>query len=136
MLFFVYDVDLIFPEIVDLKFAYYNFKGCTSKSISIINNHNNTCIVFEGFMDYLSYLTLNQGTDLKIDFAILNSVANFSKALEFITSHKKIHVYLDNDEAGIKATQEIKRSCIAVYDESHQYNGYKDLNEMLWNRKH
>ena len=67
------------------------FKGCIApKEISHIRQsgeQRNTCFVFEGFMDYLSFLTLRlescpQCPDFdRQDYMVLNSVANVSKAL-------------------------------------------------------
>jgi DNA primase len=63
--------------------------------------------------------------------AILNSVANVQKAMDFLKSHKEIYTYLDNDEAGRKATELIKSSCVSVNNRSERYAGFKDLNDYL-----
>lgn len=37
------------------------FKGCTNKDVTFytcIDNKSDTCVIFEGFFDYLSYLTM------------------------------------------------------------------------------
>ncbi|KAA6335246.1 DNA primase [termite gut metagenome] len=108
------------------------FKGCISpKDMTTVRNNRDTCLVFEGFWDFLSYLTLQNVKQTNHDAVILNSVANASKATSFIKSHKEIYTYLDNDEAGQKATQLIKTSCDFVNDWSAQYAGYKDLNDYL-----
>lgn len=67
------------------------FKGCIApKEISHIRQSGTareTCYVFEGFMDYLSFLTLRLENCPKYpeldrqDYMVLNSVANVSKAL-------------------------------------------------------
>lgn len=45
-----------------------HFKGGSSpKHITTIDNHADTCIAFEGFMDFLSYLSLKQAERLCID---------------------------------------------------------------------
>lgn len=111
------------------------FKGCTSKDISTSNNENEACLVFEGFMDYLSYLTMKNTARSQVDIVILNSIANLSKALNFIGSHPKVYTYLDNDEAGRKATQIINNTCKSHIDKSTEYTKYKDLNEYLYNKK-
>ncbi|KAA6328281.1 DNA primase [termite gut metagenome] len=108
------------------------FKRCISpKEITTVRNNRDTCLVFEGFWDFLSYLTLQNLKQTKHDVVILNSVANVSQATGFIKSHKEIYTYLNNDEAGQKATQLIKTSCDFVNDWSAQYAGYKDLNDYL-----
>jgi DNA primase len=112
------------------------FKGCTSKDISVFKpNSNNTeaCLVFEGFMDYLSYLTIKKINKPIVDTVILNSVSNLSKAIGFIQSHPKVYTYLDNDEAGKTTTELLNKTCYALIDKSVKYADHKDLNEYLCN---
>ncbi|KAA6325014.1 DNA primase [termite gut metagenome] len=108
------------------------FKGCISpKEVTTIQNEWNICLVFEGFWDFLSYLTLQNVKQTKHDAVIFNSIANVSKTMNFIKSHKDIYTYLDNDEAGEKATQLIHSTCSTVYNRSAKYTEYKDLNDYL-----
>lgn len=120
------------------------FKGCTSKDISIYQpkspnqeekKNTEACLVFEGFMDYLSYLTLKKIDKPIIDTVILNSVSNLSKVIDFIKSHPKVYTYLDNDEAGKKASEFLNKTCYAVIDKSVKYTDHKDLNEYLCNTR-
>lgn len=112
------------------------FKGCTSKDIATDRSpepNTEACIVFEGFMDYLSYLTMKNTHNSKVDIVVLNSISNLSKAINFITSHQKTYTYLDNDQAGKNATLQINKyssthNCIHI-DKSTDYANYKDLNE-------
>jgi DNA primase len=109
-----------------------NFKGCISpKDITSIRSKSDTCLVFEGFWDFLSYLAIQKIEKSKHDVAILNSVANVQKAIDFLKSHKDIYTYLDNDEAGRKATELIKSKCVSVNNRSERYTGFKDLNDYL-----
>ncbi|MDR3267143.1 MAG: toprim domain-containing protein [Tannerella sp.] len=109
-----------------------NFKSCIApKEITTIQNNKDTCLVFEGFWDFLSYLTIQKIGKSKHDIAVLNSVANVQKAMNFLKTHRAIYTYLDNDDAGQKATQLIKSVCHSVNDRSAQYAGYKDLNDYL-----
>ncbi|KAA6317990.1 hypothetical protein EZS27_031942 [termite gut metagenome] len=108
------------------------FKGCISpKEVTTVWNNRDTCLVFEGFWDFLSYLTLQNLKQSKHDVVILNSVSNVSQATGFIKLHKDIYTYLDNDEAGQKATQLIDSTCSTVYNRSTRYTEYKDLNDYL-----
>ena len=122
------------------------FKGCIApKDITHIRQQGEPrekCLVFEGFMDYLSFLTLrmrNRPTmpDLdRQDYVILNSTANVSKALDVMSPYERIHCMLDNDETGYKATQAIALEySYHVRDFSHNYRGYSDLNDYLCGRK-
>lgn len=107
------------------------FKGRTSMDISTHVNDTNkeSCIVFEGFMDYLSYLTMNNLKKSSNDIVVLNSTNNLSKALDFIIAHSKVYTYLDNDEAGRKATQQINQICKTHSNKSTDFVHFKDLNE-------
>ena len=120
------------------------FKGCIApKEISHIRQSGEpreTCYVFEGFMDYLSFLTLRlencpQHPDFdRQDYMVLNSAANVSKALYPLGSYERIHCFLDNDCAGMEALQQIRKeygSTRYIRDASHIYSGCKDLNEYL-----
>jgi len=112
------------------------FQGCLSpKGITNIRNGNETCCIFEGFMDYLSYLTMQKIEKSKHDVVVLNSVANLQKAMDFLKSHKAIYTYLDNDDAGRKATELIQSIHSTVYNRSTQFAGYKDLNDYLCGKK-
>jgi hypothetical protein len=109
-----------------------NFKGCIApKDITTIRNNSDTCLVFEGFWDFLSYLAIQKAEKSKHDMAILNSVANVQKAMDFLKTHREIYTYLDNDDAGRKATELIISNCVSVNNRSERYAGFKDLNDYL-----
>lgn len=107
------------------------FKGCTSKAPTTRRGDYPTCLVFEGFMDYLSFLTLKRNPTPPHNIAVLNSVTNLAKAVLFIASHKQVYTYLDNDEAGRKATAELKEACRNISDQSIHYRPHDDLNDYL-----
>ena len=110
------------------------FKGCTSKAPTTRRGDYPTCLVFEGFMDYLSFLTLKHNPTPLHDIAVLNSVTNLAKTVPFIASHERVYTYLDNDEAGRKATAELKAACRNLSDQSIHYRQYNDLNDYLRSR--
>jgi DNA primase (bacterial type) len=115
------------------------FKGSASpKQITTIDNRSDAAIVFEGFMDFLSYLSMKRPDRLRIDAVVLNSVVNLSKAIPFLERHSTIHAFFDNDEAGRRATAELKRLCpnSTVIDQSYFYPEHKDLNEYLLAKRH
>jgi hypothetical protein len=108
------------------------FKGSVSpKSITTFTLPTNDCMIFEGFMDYLSHLTINQQLQPQTDTVVLNSVVHLKKAMNFLNSHRLVHAYLDNDTAGKQALEEICREHGSVNDMSVNYQPYKDLNEYL-----
>lgn len=115
-----------------------HFKGGSSpKHITTIDNHADTCIAFEGFMDFLSYLSLKQAERLCIDAVVLNSVVNLPKAISFLERHPTIHAFFNNDEAGRGATAELERSCSnsTVVDQAYFYRSHNDLNDYLRSRR-
>ena len=110
------------------------FKGGSSpKHITTFDNRSDTVIAFEGFMDFLAYLSLKYPERLRIDAAVLNSVVNLPKAVPFISRHPVIHAFFDNDEAGRKTTADLLRLCprSEIIDQSHFYRGHKDVNDYL-----
>ncbi len=118
------------------------FKGCIApKDISHIRQQGEPrekCLVFEGMMDYLSFLTLRMRNCPTMpnldgqDYVILNSVANVSKAIDVLHGYGRIHCLLDNDEAGRNAYLKLARELDGrIRDFSDNYNGYKDLNDYL-----
>ncbi|MGL5980912.1 MAG: toprim domain-containing protein [Phocaeicola sp.] len=120
------------------------FKACISpKDISYIKKRekqNTTCYVFEGFIDYLSYLTLREECSTEIpclegqDYIILNSVSNLAKSLYSLADYEDIYCFFDNDSAGVKAYQELRDEySLCVHDASTFYSGYNDLNDYLCN---
>lgn len=113
------------------------FKGSsTPKNITSIDNGSGTIMVFEGFMDFLSYLTLKENAHPTCDVAVLNSVVNLPKALPFLQRHAVIHTFLDNDAAGRKATAEIvRRYPRSQVVEQAFYRDYKDVNDYLKSRQ-
>lgn len=112
------------------------FKGGTSpKGVTTIGNNSPTCLLFEGFMDMLSYLTLNKATTPTVDIVTLNSVNNLNKAIDFLKRHQTNHCFLDNDEAGRRAIVEVQKLDCETVDHSSSYHLHKDLNEYLCQRK-
>ena len=89
------------------------FKAVSHPEISHIRQSGkakgNSCYVFEGFMDYLSFLTLRQEAAAKYpeldrqDYMVLNSVANVSKSSLSVGQLRTHPLFFDNDHAGMEA---------------------------------
>jgi hypothetical protein len=105
--------------------------GTDSGTIPVSVGGSDTVMVFEGFIDFLSYLSLKQNPSPSIDTAVLNSVANLRRAIPFLESHRTIHAFLDNDEAGRESLARLRESCpnSEVVDQSPFYHNHKDLND-------
>ena len=114
------------------------FKGCIApKDIShfYAEEPKKVCFLFEGFMDFLSFMTLrrkeNDGLKRQ-DYLVLNSVSNIQKALEPLSHYENVQCFLDTDEAGRNAYLQLSKELgKPITDASTLYNGYKDLNEYL-----
>ena len=85
--------------------------------------------VFEGFMDFLSFLSMKE--EITSVCLVLNSVSNVARAIRYLNDHNLTHIrtFLDNDEAGRRATNDFIRTGFNVEDMSVYYRNYKDLNE-------
>lgn len=111
------------------------FKGCAGhKDISFVpwsrDGPSSECAVFEGFIDYLSALTL--GLIPGCDAIVLNSVTNVNKAITGLRGYRDIRCFLDNDDAGKTALQRLTAvPGKHITDCSHRYDGYNDLNDYL-----
>ena len=102
------------------------------KDITTIKNNSNCLRIFEGFMDYLSFKQMEKFLKkAPSDYVILNSVTMIFKLEKIIKSYEKIELYFDNDEAGNRATNEVKQLNPYVEDNRILYQNYKDLNDFI-----
>ena len=108
------------------------YKGCTSpKGITThFTIENAPVVVFEGFMDMLSWVTLTDG--VKHNLVVMNSVVNKEATVELLQSiSDKVYLCLDNDKGGDEATAFIKNVLPSVIDYRSHYADCKDVNEYL-----
>ena len=112
------------------------FKGCSSMDVKTFfqNEKKDTCLVCEGFADFLSYLTMKGEKEPKHDAVVLNSTVNLPKVINQLSEYKSVQAFLDNDEGGKRAVQDLRSACKEVIDQSAHYTNHKDLNEYLCNR--
>lgn len=123
-----------------------SFKGCVApKDITYIRQEDRkgNCFVFEGFMDYLSLLTIRKQLNPEYpnsnwhDSIILNSTANLQKAMPLLADYEQVYSFLDNDKAGMTVFREMEKELgYRVRNSSHHYSGYKDLNDYLCAGEH
>ena len=106
------------------------FKGCIApKAITTIKRGTDHLQIFEGFMDFLSWQTLNPSSTC--DTIVLNSLALLPRIQEKIKSYKQVESFLDNDDAGRKSFEVLKHFCPSIIDGSVRYQTHKDINEWL-----
>lgn len=128
----------------ELRNSFY--KGSLlKKDISIFNLNSNVqdisnfqdknikaVAVFEGFMDALSFIEMQKS--YSGDILVMNSIALLKKSIEYLKNYSEIHLFLDNDSAGIKCKSQITKSFPEAKDHSSVYSNHKDLNEFLMDR--
>ncbi|MNZ84583.1 toprim domain-containing protein [Sphingobacterium multivorum] len=111
-----------------------HFKGSAApKFLTQLSYGSDAIQVFEGFMNFLSFLQLNASVvkSLSSDFLILNSTTMVAHAIPILHSYNFVDLYLDNDPAGDRATCLIKLELPKVKDNRIRFAGYSDLNEYL-----
>ena len=111
------------------------FKTSSSpKDITTIKNKGKEVVIFEGFFDFLSFMTIhkNQVTNAS-DFVILNSVSFFEKARPFMEQHEIIRLYLDRDTTGQNYSHYALSLSNKYKDESNLYEHHKDFNDWMMN---
>ena len=113
----------------------HSFKGTIApKDITsiftdkIINPIQPIC-VFEGFMDFLSFLSMKE--EIASHCLVMNSVSNVARTVRYLNNHNLSHIraFLDNDEAGRRTTNDFVKAGFKVEDMSRYYKDFKDLNE-------
>ena len=90
--------------------------------------------VFEGFMDFLTVLTIKNVPALSVDVLVLNMVNMRRRALDFIkqSGYENIYTFFDNDSAGEKTTKMfVEELGQGVEMQNHLYKGFKDFNKYL-----
>jgi len=112
------------------------FKNSSSpKSYSYLKKAGTQLIILEGMFDLLSLAVLNNSLLEVSDIVVLNSIDFVKDIDKKIPKYESVHLYLDNDMAGKKATQYLIQTYNQVIDQSSIYKNYKDLNEFICNEK-
>ena len=118
------------------------FKSTTKSGITTIDSAGAfsekplamTVTVFEGFFDFLSWLSSAKTEVPSTDVVVLNSVANIGRAIPYLWSHHTVVCCLDHDEAGRNALEALRsvRTVLrnpTIIDGSLFYFDYNDVNE-------
>ena len=107
------------------------FKGTIApKDITpIFTDRAEPVCIFEGFMDFLSFLSMKE--EIINRCLVMNSVSNVARTAHYLNDHNLTHIraFLDNDDAGRRTVQEFVRAGFKVEDMSQYYKDFKDLNE-------
>ena len=107
------------------------FKGTIApKDITpIFTDGTEPVCIFEGFMDFLSFLSMKE--EVTNHCLVMNSVSNVARTIRYLNDRHLTHIraFLDNDEAGRRAVQDFIKAGFHVEDMNIHYKDFKDLNE-------
>ena len=107
------------------------FKGTVApKDITpIFEDMEQPVCLFEGFMDFLSFLSMKG--EVTNQCLVMNSVSNVVRSIHYLNKRNitSVRAFLDNDDAGRKAVQEFVNAGFKVEDMAVYYRDFKDLNE-------
>lgn len=107
------------------------FKGTIApKDITpIFTDRAEPVCIFEGFMDFLSFLSMKE--EVTNHCLVMNSVSNVARTIRYLNDRHLTHIrtFLDNDEAGRRAVQYFIKAGFHVEDMNIHYKDFKDLND-------
>ena len=107
------------------------FKGTIApKDITpIFTDRAEPVCIFEGFMDFLSFLSMKE--EITNHCLVMNSVSNVARTIRYLNDRHLPHIrtFLDNDEAGRRAVQDFIKAGFHVEDMNIHYKDFNDLNE-------
>ncbi len=120
-----------------------NFKGFagTGADISIFDHKTSNILLFEGFMDFLSYLTAKNIKKPPFTAVVLNSSAMIGRVISYVQNNpniSSIDYFRDRDElegknTGLRTLNDLKDQLpvTKINDKSEAYSEYTDLNDWL-----
>lgn len=100
------------------------------KDISVIEGDQRRTVIFEGYMDFLSWLEM-ENVQPRPTVIVLNSVALLPRAVDKLANAGEVYAYFDNDNAGRECFSKLIAKVPWARDVSMAYHGYKDYNEKL-----
>ena len=107
------------------------FKGTIApKDITpIFEDKAQPVYLFEGFMDFLSFLSMKG--EVTNQCLVMNSVSNVVRSIHYLNKRNitSVRAFLDNDDAWRKAVQEFVNTGFKVEDMAVYYGDFKDLND-------
>lgn len=106
------------------------------KDMSLIRGEEEARIisVFEGFMDFLTYLTEEKTVKAREDILVLNSLSFQQQAQLFIENgqYERILTFFDNDRTGNLATENFKELFKGkLLPQNHRYENFRDYNDKI-----
>lgn len=122
-----------------LRNKYFKGFASTGVDISVFAKQTERGLLFEGFMDFLSYLTAKQLIEPDCTAIVMNSSTMFHRVVEHLKSHPNItrlDYFRDRDElagktTGIDSLKSLQEALlgVSITDQSNTYAAFKDLND-------
>ncbi|MCU0440421.1 MAG: toprim domain-containing protein [Raineya sp.] len=115
-----------------------------AKDITVIktqNEHaqkNGAWIIFEGKYDFMAYMTEKKYHEPPSNVIILNSISLTQRAIQYLQNEQaqKVLLCADFDEGGDRCTLDFQKTFQKnCYDMRVTYQGYKDYNDKLLDKK-
>lgn len=110
------------------------FKGSSRpKGITHMKTGSAVLLVFEGFIDFLSFLVLSgKPWPTAADVIVLNGLGFFPTITALLENYQQVYLLLDNDKAGQNcSTEAISANPQKFTALNHFYRDNKDINDFL-----
>lgn len=89
--------------------------------------------LFEGFIDFLSFLAWTDRVTPGVDVIVLNSTSLAGRTADYVKEHTDVRCFFDNDKAGNVATDLVRGFCkeagVSFLDGRTAYPNHDDVNE-------
>jgi hypothetical protein len=106
------------------------FKGCMGhKGVTLINANPKKAVIFEGYINYLSWRIDNPQADHSV--IVLNTLTMLQAGINKAKMYSTLDVYFDRDKQGYLATKEFIKALPYSTDKSSVYLGFNDYNDKI-----
>lgn len=114
----------------------YTKRSFAPKDISILPSGNcgtKAAVVFEGFMDALSYLSqkMRNRESVNFDCVVLNGIGLARQAIDVLKNYEHVFGLLDNDVPGTTATEQLASALPNFVDSRKWLGAFNDVNEKI-----
>lgn len=111
------------------------FKGCLgSKAITFVSGNPKHVILFEGYLNYLSWLADHRNADHSI--IVLNTLSLLSQGIERAKQFSEVDIFFDRDTSGFQASRDFIKALPYASDRSSAFEGFNDYNDKLVSTLH
>lgn len=106
------------------------YRNVSAANYSKIDNNADVTIIFEGFIDMLSFIS-NIKDIRKYNYISLNSINNIDKFTSEENMDNLYWIMVDNDEAGDEFVEKLLKVSISSIDCRYMYKNYNDVNDSV-----